>query len=235
MKVDAQLANLSSQRSATGLGQSAMSFAEVLASGRSAEGIRSERAFGFAETGILGAARFSAATGARAAAPASSNALQPVAQQSRASEAMPAPGKQSQISQARATGSPTSTGRANSFAAASTATFAAMPQGATSGPVQPRFQLSSTQLGPQAGKAQFHLPVAAPRPDARRRKLTLHGADDGISINIRLDKDEEANSDYLLSQFYPICWEFGVTLNAVQLFGWDKESAFSMSGDKQCR
>jgi hypothetical protein len=235
MKVDAQLANPALQRSATGQGQPATSFAEVLASGRSAEGIRSERAFGFAETGILGAARFSDATGARTAAPTSGNAPPPLAQQSKASEAMPAPGKQSQISQTITTGRPTSTGRANSFAAASTATFAAMPQGATSGHPQPSFQASLKHPGRQLGKAQFLSPVAAPRPDARRRKLTLQGADDGISINIRLDKDEEAGGDYLLSRFYPICWEFGVTLNAVQLFGWDKESAFSMSGDKQCR
>jgi hypothetical protein len=235
MKVDTQLANLAPQRSVTGQGQSAMSFAEVLASGRSAGGIRSERAFGFAETGILGAARFSSATGARAAAPVSGNVPPPLVQQRQEGEAKPAPTKQAQMLQARKTASSASIGRTSAAATVSTTMFPVLSQGLASGQLQPMLHASAKQPGQQASKAQFLLPVIPPRPGPRRRKLTLAGADDGISINIRLDKDEEAGSDYLLSKFYPICWEFGVTLNAVQLFGWDKESAFSMSGDKQCR
>jgi hypothetical protein len=235
MKVEAQLGNPLQQRSANGAGQSAISFAEVLASGRSANGIRAERAFGFAETGLLGAARFRSTSGSGNTLPPPSNNQLSHAQQGQMSNARPTLGKQAQIQQSRATGRSASDGGVHKATAASTGVQTVLPKDAAFSQSTPSFQVSSKRLDRSASKAAFFYPVARPRPDERRRKLTLQGKDDGLCINIRLEKDEEAGGDYLLSRFYPICRQFGVTLNAVQLFGVDKESVFSMNGDKQCK
>ena len=61
----APLASLSQSRSS-----SSASFAALLASGQSVAGIRNERAFGFSETGLFGAARSSAQADMPLSAPA---------------------------------------------------------------------------------------------------------------------------------------------------------------------
>lgn len=235
MKVDAPLVNPALPRSSTGLGQPSTSFAEVLASGRSAESIRSERAFGFGETGLLGAARFSTTSTARFTASTSGNVLPSFAPRHQTSEAWTVAGMHAPMPSVTKTSSPSSAGPGRPVAATPTNSLSASPQGIAELWSQTNSQPSSGQPAGRGGKAPFGAPLAPPRPDQRRRKLTVHGADDDIAVNIRLNEDEEVNGEYLLSRFYPICREFGVTLSAVQIFECKAESAFRGNGDKQCR
>jgi hypothetical protein len=235
MKVEGQLANIAQQRSMTANGHSATSFAEVLASGRSAEGIRSERAFGFSETGLLGAARFGATDGSGVAPPTRNNHQIFSRQQRPPSDTGPAFTERTQTLQPRTTGISKSGGGTYNAAAVSTRALPTLSDGVALGQKVRDFDALAKHRDGPAGKAMFLSPVSRPRHEPRRRKLTIEGTDDGITINIRLEKGDETGIDYLVSQFYPICWQFGVTLNAVQLFGSSKDFAFSMGGDKQCK
>lgn len=199
--------------------KSGASFAEMLASGYSVDAIRSQRAFGFAETGIMGAPR-----------PVSRPAPEPGAVKVASSPSTLAPGS----APATDTLSRTSI-RHTAFAPG----IRAGPSGGTvaartgvlpnarpaayslAQPMQSR-QVPSGSVaglyGTIAANPHFRDIANASKRNFRRRQLTLTKAPDGIAVDIRLDGGEEVDETRLFTMFLPICWQFGVTLTSVRLF-----------------
>lgn len=197
------------------VGAATTSFATLLASGRSVSSIRSERAFGFSETGLLGATRSTDVKGSPSVRP-------------RAFEASELPKTQS--SQARSFNDSKQQSAAGRVAVASVGPELATTDRAhaltdTRGktPLAANYgQPSRTDSRPHNSKA---LQRSSPIINADRRfpaekwqrRLSLAGPDDALSISIHEFSNEEHQESELFFIFSTVAQQFGMTLSFIRL------------------
>lgn len=236
MKVEGHGGSVAYSKSGATRSTSGVSFAEVLASGRSVDTIRGERAFGFAETGILGASR-------------RANSLEA----GRASEARPTFARLPLLTQERRSGR-----RVFDFlgqrpspliakgSSSSPQTFGQIITERANRLANGPFQLQAKNFWPQfhsvssARSTIIGLPLREAiahkrKPDFRRGKLSLMGSTQGLSIGVRLGNGEQVEEEDLYTKFYATCWQFGVTLEAIQLFVEFPESNFHSHESVRCK
>lgn len=214
MKVGATIGQILAPANQRSVAAGSTSFAELLASGRSVSSIRSQRAFGFSETGLLGALRPVESAGT-----------------ARAQQAIEAP--QDFVRQ------PTDSGRiVDRSEAISRFNRPAILAGQSkvvpaevvrfSGNVETQTP-SMIQVGQSrnVGKPANYLGIpisGTPTSPAerkqmaekRKRLLTLSGPDDGLIISIREFDDDENQDVGLFFAFFAISSQFGMTLSAIR-------------------
>jgi hypothetical protein len=204
-------------------GRSGLSFAQLLASGHSVGSIRNERAFGFSETGIMGAGRFSS----QAEKPAVSNRILQTGQDVReliAAKANTAAAtfksSPSESAFSKGVGAKGITG-VGKMAAPQSLVMAQSSQSTHNASIAlPRPSRSSLSQALINGPQQMAAYCATRRQKSNRNDLELSIIEENhsISINVRHGGDDQGDEDALFSEFYTICWQFGVTLKTVTLF-----------------
>lgn len=219
-------ASLSQSRSS-----SSASFAALLASGQSIAGIRNERAFGFSETGLFGAARSSAQADMPLSAPDKNIVLSEVLQgplkaetsssnASRASDtkqfSMP-----SNIGVRRSpvlNGAPITEGKTS---VQSTAVF--KPDLSPS----PNRFLKNLGVAPQNVKNSGYAFVQ------RKRDLAVSGSDDALCVTISSFVTNGDGQDDLLANLFSIAQQFGMILGSVRVIKFDVDSIANIKERKR--
>lgn len=215
MKISESVAPSVTSRSNHALRASRSSFSELLASGRTAQSIRSERAFGFSETGIFGAPR---PVGGERDAPKSP--LLP--QREFDGAARHGAAKKHQSISAYQFDTP-----AKAVGVHSKQIFygAVLKSGFNWATL--KLSVSSYQPAtyPRMLYSQLHAEHASvgklvtPIYDAsnRRTKLSISGQDTEISVFVNEAIDGESDMAALFSTFFTVAQQFGMTLSSVRL------------------
>lgn len=190
------------------------SFATVLASGRSVQSIRNERAFGFSETGILGAPR--KLPGESSAQYSSMNRAQKIDLQASAQAK----------TMYSATSSKVTTPRMRDAVSSQTPTLpdqASMPQSKAKifrqniGPVEfAPIQRDEAPTRDRTGAAPLLAKHCGARPE-RKRVLAVYGPDDALCINVDGIDTKNQNLEELLEAFVLASMEFNMTLRTVSV------------------
>jgi hypothetical protein len=235
MRVDLQSANSVSQKNAATRLPSNMSFSEVLASGRTVGGIRRERALGFAETGLLGAARIFRNTTINSASRALnlSPQIMPSSDEPRVTRPLQHSLGVSSKSQAILDLRPSA--QFPNILGTSTFRFQNLSIGMADPSSVRIFPSLQTHINLPKGKAVYPAVFNRLRCDFRRRQLMVVGEDDGIVIYIGFDQIGETSKMDLMSRFQPICLKFSVTLKTIQLFNIVCKQTHRHDGVMPCR
>ncbi len=199
------------------------SFAQLLASGQSVRGIRSERAFGFSETGIFGASRFSepaknvptAAAGKDPISKEPAHLAQDAISSSVGGKRNAGINTTLNSAQLLSPAHPSQPvlGQSNSLRISSVAK-----------PVQAKFEMTFAAVQKLATATPLQAAVRWKQAVKRRAELTLSGADDALRITIDQSDIETEEAAALNASFFFVAQQYGMILQSVRLHN------YSMNG-----
>jgi hypothetical protein len=212
MRVDAHSGHTVIGQGGASQGRPATSFAQILAAGQSIEAIRSERAFGFNETGMMGAARQMPTRSA--GLQKSFTGHQPLNDKANNSLAKLL---------VRNHNSPVTAKIIEAGADAGIGQVTTPELIADDSPILLRDAKLNVANQPHRINAKMGVSIANTQATAMRMKrdymqgkLALSGPDDGITISLVDDSINQNNYDSFFANFYQICQQFGVTLKVVR-------------------
>ena len=195
------------------------SFAALLASGQSIGGIRNERAFGFSETGLFGAARSSAQADMPLSAPAKNIMQSEVSQEpSKAETSSSNAGRASgakpmllssnigvtQLS--RLTGVPITEGQASVQSLANS---------------KPNLNNKANSVSKLSGTEPRYVKNAGYASGQRRRGLAVSGSDDALCVTISSFVTNGDDQNDLLTNLFSTAQQFGMILESVRVIKFD--------------
>lgn len=192
------------------------SFAQLLASGQSVRGIRSERAFGFSETGIFGASRFSEPAKNAPAAHADKNMVskEPAMLSQNAISSSVGQQRYARVNMSLysaqllspAHPSQPVLGQTHSLRISSAAK-----------PGQPKFEMTFAGVQKIATATAPQAAIRWKRAGKRHAELTLSGADDALRITIDRSDIEMEEVASLNTSFFFVAQQYGMILQSVRL------------------
>lgn len=215
MKVGDTFNLVPTQASQRTVGTATTSFATLLASGRSVVSIRSERAFGFSETGLLGATRSTNVNAAPNARPRAFEASElPRAQSTQARSPNDRKSQPANGPVVKGSSGPESaiTDRANVQPSAR----GKSPSAASHGHPSKTDSRSNYSKSPQRSSLIINADRWLPA-EKRQRRLLLSGSDDALSISIHEFSNEEHQESELFFVFSTVAQQFGMTLSFIRL------------------
>lgn len=199
---------------------SAGSFASLLASGRNADSIRSERAFGFSETGLFGAERSSKGGSGRNASSDRGNVLVDASPKPALMETSVGSGPQSRVAALSASPARSGTIAPPAYTGPSSMTVVRfLPQNAARPDIGSRSKADPLAKLPFDG-ANFTINTALLR-EQRKRQLAISGPDDALCVTVAAFGTQDCEQDGLFSTFFSTALQYGMTLGSVRLRNYD--------------
>lgn len=219
-------ASLSQSRSS-----SSASFAALLASGQSIAGIRNERAFGFSETGLFGAARSTVQANMALSAPVKNIMQSEVSQRFLEAEAGSANAGRTNDTKPNSLSSNIGIQRAPSLnglpitgAKASVQSLAASKLVLDSKPI--RFLKLS-------GVEQHYVKNASYASGQRKRDLAVSGSDDALCVTISSFVTNGDDQNDLMTSLFSTTQQFGMILGLVRVIKFDVDSIANIKERKR--
>ena len=222
----APLASLSQSRSS-----SSASFAALLASGQSVAGIRNERAFGFSETGLFGAARSSAQVDMPLSAQAKNIMQSEVSKGPLKAE--PGSANASRASNTKRISMSANVGIRrppilnSSTIAERTASVQSPPTCKTDLNNKPNRVLQLSGVAPQNVK------IPSYAFGQRKRDLAVSGSDDALCVTISAFVGNGDNQHDLMTNLFSTTQQFGMILGSVRVIKFDVDSIANITERKR--